>query len=182
MQKTDKAEADCTTPGKKAYYTCETCGKYFEDETGKVEIANLDEYGIIPATGHVAGTGWKSGETSHWNECLNCGEKLNEADHEFVWVTDKEASATEAGSKHEKCAVCGYEKAAVEIPATGTTEDPSEPSTDTDKPSGDQTSDTASPETGDDSNIALWMALLLASGVVISVIAISRRKRCCKTK
>ncbi len=29
MQKTDKVEAGCTTPGKEAYYTCETCGKHF---------------------------------------------------------------------------------------------------------------------------------------------------------
>ena len=55
MQKTDKVEAACTTPGKEAYYTCGTCGKHFEDEAGTVEIANLDEYGNIPATGHKAG-------------------------------------------------------------------------------------------------------------------------------
>ncbi len=45
---------------------------------------------------------------------------------------------------------------AVEIPATGTPSD-------TDKPSGDQTGDTTSPETGDDSNISLWIALMLAA-------------------
>ncbi len=37
--------------------------------------------------------------------------------HTFVWKTDKAATATEKGSKHEECTVCGYEKAAVEIPA-----------------------------------------------------------------
>ena len=41
--------------------------------------------------------------------------------HTFEWVIDKEATETEAGSKHEECTVCGYAKAAVEIPATGTT-------------------------------------------------------------
>ena len=67
-------------------------------------------------------------------------------------------------------------------PATGTTEDPSELSTDTDKPSDDQTGDTTSPETGDDSNITLWMTLLLAAGAGIGVTAVSHRKRRCKTK
>ena len=42
--------------------------------------------------------------------------------------------------------------------------------------------DTESPQTGDDSNIALWIAVLLASGAGISVTAVSRRKRRCKTK
>ena len=42
--------------------------------------------------------------------------------------------------------------------------------------------DTESPQTGDDSNIALWIALLLASGAGISVTAVLRRKRYCKTK
>lgn len=36
--------------------------------------------------------------------------------HEFTWVVDKEATATEKGSKHEECTVCGYRKEAVEIP------------------------------------------------------------------
>ena len=64
----------------------------------------------------------------------------------------------------------------MEIPATGTT-DPSEPPTDTDKPSGDQTGDTTSPQTGDDSNIALWMALMLAAGAVLTGTAVYSRKR-----
>lgn len=177
MQKTDRVDATCTTPGKEAYYTCETCGKHFEDEAGNTEIANLDEYGIIPATDHEAGTEWKSNGTSHWNECLNCGEKLNEADHTFAWETDKEATATEAGSRHEECTVCGYEKAAVEIPATGTAEDPSEPPADNDKPSGDQTGDTTSPQTGDDSNIALWIAVLFTAGAALTGTALYSRKR-----
>ena len=102
---------------------------------------------------------------------------MNESAHTYKWVTDKEATADETGSKHEECTVCGYEKAAVEIPATGTTEDPSEPPTDTDKPSGDQTGDTTSPQTGDDSNIALWIAVLLAAGVALTGTAAYSRKR-----
>lgn len=39
--------------------------------------------------------------------------------HRYEWVIDKEATATEKGSKHEECKVCHDKKAAVEIPATG---------------------------------------------------------------
>ena len=99
----------------------------------------------------------------------------------FAWVTDKEATATEAGSKHEECTVCGYEKAAVEIPAagaTGTTEEPSAPSTGTDKPNGDgQTGDAAAPKTGDGSKIALWVGALLASGAALTGTVIYSRRR-----
>lgn len=65
-------------------------------------------------------TGWHSDDINHWNTCA-CGAKLNEAAHTFEWVIDKQPTETEAGSKHEECTVCGYAKAAVDIPATGTT-------------------------------------------------------------
>ena len=173
--KTEAKPATHMTEGNIEYWYCDGCGKYFSDEAGTKEIALANT--VIPKlTEHTAdGTGWHSDETNHWNTC-ECGEKLNEAAHTFEWVTDKEATATEAGSRHKECTVCGYEEAAVEIPATGTT-DPSEPPTDTDKPSGDQTGDTTSPQTGDDSNIALWMALMLAAGAVLTGTAVYSRKR-----
>lgn len=119
---------------------------------------------------------WQYDENNHWKLCV-CGEKLNETAHTFEWVIDKEATATEAGLRHEECTVCGYEKAAVEIPATGITEDPSEPPTDTNKPSGDQTDNTTSPETGDDSNIALWIAVMLAAGTALTGTVLYSRKK-----
>ena len=67
---------------------------------------------------HSYGTAWKCDGTNHWHECA-CGDTADTAAHTFKWVTDKEATATEKGSKHEECTVCGYKKAAVEIPATG---------------------------------------------------------------
>lgn len=72
---------------------------------------------------HEAGDEYAYDKNSHWNTCTQCDEKMNVAEHTFTWVTDKEATATEKGSKHEECTVCGYEKAAVEIPATGITPD-----------------------------------------------------------
>lgn len=181
MQKTDHKDATCTAPGKAAYFTCETCGKHFEDETGKTEITNLDEYGIIPATGHEAGTAWESDGKGHWNKCVNCGDKMNEAAHTYEWVTDKDATATEAGSKHEECTICGYAKAAVEIPAAAATEEPSDPSepgkTPSEPPKDNPDTGVHSPQMGDSSNLILWFALLLASGASIAIVVYGRRKK-----
>lgn len=181
---TKKVEATCTTDGREAYYTCEACGKYFEDEAGNTEIANLDEWGIIPASNHKAGAEWKSDENNHWKECELCGEKMNEAAHDFEWVTDKKATATEAGLRHEKCTVCGYTKAAVEIPATGTTSDTDTP-TDNDqtdnttspKTDDNRTGSTTSPKTGDNTNIALWIVVVLSACAALTGTAIYSRKR-----
>ena len=115
---------------------------------------------------HSYGTDWKYDETNHRHECA-CGDKADTAAHTFKWVTDKEATATEKGSKHEECTVCGYKKAAVEIPATGSGNG-----------SADQPGNTSSPQTGDNNSLALWFAVLLVSGgAVIGTTVISRKKK-----
>ena len=156
LVKTEDKAATHMTEGNIEYWYCDGCDKYFSDEAGTQEIALADT--VIPKlTEHTAdGSGWHSDEAGHWNTC-ECGEMLNEAAHTFEWVTDKEATAAEAGSKHEECTVCGYAKAAVEIPATG--------------------DNTQSPQTGDDSNIALWIAVMLAAGAVLTGTAVYSRKR-----
>lgn len=119
LTKTEEKPATHTEDGHKAYWTCSGCGKYFSNEAGTEEISF--ESTIIPKLPeHTADdTGWHSDGTNHWNTC-ECGEVLNKAAHTFEWVVDKEATATETGTKHEECTVCGYKKAAVEIHATGT--------------------------------------------------------------
>ena len=99
-----------------------------------------DENGNLIIHEHVFGTEWVSDAAGHWHVC-DCGDISDYAAHTFKWVIDKDATATEAGSKHEVCTVCGYEKAAVEIPATGTPTDPTDPTN-----PGDNTN------TGDNSN------------------------------
>ena len=64
---------------------------------------------------HKYGTEWKYDETNHWHEC-ECGEKADITAHNFKWIVDRKATTTEKGSKHEECTVCGYKKAAVDIP------------------------------------------------------------------
>lgn len=64
---------------------------------------------------HNYGTEWKYDETNHWHEC-ECGNKADITAHNFKWIVDRKATTAEKGSKHEECTVCGYKKAAVDIP------------------------------------------------------------------
>ena len=118
LSKVDAKEATHTTDGNIEYWICTKCGGYFSDAGGSIAIKAADV--VIPKTAeHTAdSTGWHSDADNHWNTC-ECGEKLNLSGHSFTWVIDKEATAEEKGSKHEQCTVCGYAKAAVEIPVGG---------------------------------------------------------------
>ena len=154
--------ATATTSGSK-HKECTVCGYMMATET-------------IPATGggehtHSYGSDWKYDADNHWHEC-SCGDKADKAAHDFKWVVDKEATATQKGSKHEECKVCGYKKAAVEIPATGSTTKPTDP-TQTNPNTGAE-----SPKTGDNSNMILWIALLfISSGAVIGITVYSKKKK-----
>ena len=148
--------ATATTDGSK-HKECTVCKRVLET-------------GTIPAIGsgehtHNYSSDWKNDATNHWHEC-SCGDKADKAAHDFKWVVDKEATATQKGSKHEECRVCGYKKAAVEIPATGTPTEPGKPT------------DSDSPQTGDNSNMILWIALLFVSGgAVIGITVYSKKKK-----
>ena len=118
LSKVDAKEATHTTDGNIEYWICTKCGSYFSDAGGMTAIKAADV--VIPKSAeHTAdSTGWHSDADNHWNTC-ECGEKLNLSGHSFTWVIDKEATAEEKGSKHEQCTVCGYAKAAIEIPVGG---------------------------------------------------------------
>jgi LPXTG-motif cell wall-anchored protein len=126
---------------------------------------------------HDYGTEWKSNADNHWHEC-SCGDKKDEAAHSFKWVVDKEATSTKKGSKHEECKTCGYKRSAVEIPATGTTTTPTDTTkpNDTTKP-GNTNGSEKSPQTGDNSNIFLWFALLFASAAGVTGITAYNKKK-----
>ncbi len=138
-------------------------------------------YVLAPALGHIcanhltpvaakAATCTEPGNTAYYKcECgrlyadADAGTEITEAQtvtaalgHTYEWKTDKEATATEKGLKHEECTVCHDKKAAVEIPATGET----------------------APKTGDTGMLGLWIALLFVSGAGATVF--SKRKRSVK--
>lgn len=135
---------------------------------------------------HKYGTEWKYDETNHWHEC-ECGNKADITAHNFKWIIEKEATATEKGSKHEECTVCGYKKAAVDIPVTdfekSSDDQPNKPinNASSEISSADQTNkpiNTASPKTGNTDYMILWIVLLFASGgVFITATAVDRKKK-----
>lgn len=135
---------------------------------------------------HKYGTEWKYDETNHWHEC-ECGNKADITAHTFKQIIDKEATATEKGSKHDECTVCGYKKAAVDIPVTdfrnSSDDQPNKPTNtaSSESSSADQTNkpiNTASPKTGNTDNMILWIVLLvIGGGAFITATAVDRKKK-----
>ena len=167
-------EATATEKGSK-HEECTVCGY----KKAAVDISKIDSHN------HNYGTEWKYDETNHWHEC-ECGNKADITAHNFKWIVDKEATATEKGSKHEECTVCGYKKAAVDIPAIGfgsSSDDEANKPTNTvssESSSADQTNkpiNTASPKTGNTDNMILWIVLLvIGGGAFITATAVDRKK------
>jgi len=122
------------------------------------------EYGNLAE--HTYGTEWKSDGTNHWHEC-SCGTKAAEATHTGGTATCAEKAICAACDaaygnladhtyKDGKCTVC---QAA----------DPN------------YVPETESPQTGDSSHLALWIALLFISGgAVITLTVVDRKKRAVK--
>ena len=125
---------------------------------------------------HSYGTAWKYDDTNHWHEC-QCGDKADTAAHSFRWVIDKEATATEKGSKHEECTVCGYKRSENtvidKLPGSGSTGNTGSGDNSTHKPGKDNS--TKSPQTGDSSLIG-WLAALLVSGSAAAWITLTGKK------
>ena len=135
---------------------------------------------------HNYGTEWKYDETNHWHEC-ECGNKADITAHNFKWIVDRKATTAEKGSKHEECTVCGYKKAAVDIPAIGfgssSDDQPNKPinTASYENSSADQTNkpiNTASPKTGNTDYMILWIVLLvIGGGAFITATAVERKKK-----
>ena len=168
-------EATATEKGSK-HEECTVCGY----KKTAVDIPKIDSHN------HNYGTEWKYDETNHWHECED-GNKADITAHTFKQIIDKEATATEKGSKHEECTVCGYKKTAVDIPAIGfgsSSDDEANKPTNTvssESSSADQTNkpiNTASPKTGNTDNMILWIVLLIAGGgAFITATAVDRKKK-----
>lgn len=87
---TKEIAATCETAGIKAHYTCKSCGTVFDTNKEIIENGDL----TIPMTGHKYGR-WKTDETSHWQECERCKEKLNYGEHRAADSSCEHKSACE---------------------------------------------------------------------------------------
>lgn len=103
---------------------------YSKDENGHVGICTICGYKteVLPHeteyvsdinghTGTCTVCGYQTGKTPHTYEyeydeekhtgiCTVCGFETEE-EHKLVWITDKEATATEQGYRHQECSICG---------------------------------------------------------------------------
>ena len=133
-----EVKATCTTDGVKAHWHCDNCGKNYADAQGKVELSDAEL--VIPATGHNPGI-WRDNDKEHWRVCRNCGEKLDLAEHSFgEWIVTRKPTERLSGRRERECTVCDYIDRD-RIPATH------------------------GPQTGDESNIGLWVTVLSLSVV-----------------
>lgn len=90
------------------------------DARGEFTVQNAESDLVVTVEGvrkhEAVNDEWLSNDSTHWHKCA-CGDKIDEAKHDFEWVVVKAPTATEVGSKHQQCTVCGHALPAVEIPA-----------------------------------------------------------------
>ena len=90
------------------------------DARGEFTVQNAESDLVVTVEGvrkhEAVNDEWLSDDSTHWHKCA-CGDKIDEAKHDFEWVVVKAPTATEVGSKHQQCTVCGHALPAVEIPA-----------------------------------------------------------------
>ena len=142
-----KVEPSCTEGGKEAYYKCDGCGKFYEDALGTKEITDLAAWGNLAKLGHTE-SDWKSDKDNHWKECTVASCGV---------IIDSSKAAHADANNDGKCDTCEYN---VGIPTT---------------PGGDKPND--NPQTGDNSMMWLWVALLFVSGFGVVTTTVYTKKR-----
>ena len=200
LQKTDAKEATCTEDGNIEYWFCETCGKYFSNENAETEIQLADT--VMEATGHSYDNGicticgeidpdfkaviiegangeWQKGTKDGLSFTSNAAfahfqkVQVDGKDLDAFNYTVKEGSTivtlkaeyleTLSAGRHTLAIVSDTGTAAAEFTIEAASAD-------------DNT--TVVPPTGDNSNVDLWIALMLVSVCGISMATVySRRKK-----
>ena len=98
-------EATCTQTGSVAYYTCNSCGKFFADAdcTRSLSASQL----TVPAKGHTEGEYRWDGQ-SHWKICSVCGDAVTDAaDHNWDEGTvTTQPTEEKEGVRTYTCEIC----------------------------------------------------------------------------
>lgn len=148
LTKMEGKEPTCTAAGNIEYWYCEECGKYFADKDATTEISEKDT--ILP---------------------------MKEHEWETEYTVDKEATATEDGSKSIHCKNCDAKKDVQVIPATGkpgSTDKPGNTGTNNEGGNGNQ-KPSGSVQTGDTTQSMAWILLLGVSALGCIVVIQKRR-------
>ena len=118
--KTEGKEATCTEEGSREYYSCSSCGRFFEDEACTKEIADIDTWRVIAPLDHSFTNYVYNNDatcTADGTETAKC-DRCDETDtrekagtalgHKAVKTEAKEATCTSEGYTGDKvCKECG---------------------------------------------------------------------------
>lgn len=197
---TEAKSASCTEEGNEEYWTCNICGKHFSDAEGKVEISIEDtviskiEHSYVDGKCSVCGEIDKNfqpaiiaGANGIWQkggaDGLSFTSNAGFADFVKVQVDAKDVTASNYELKEgstivtlkasylETLSAGNHTLAIVSDTGTATT-------TFTIKTAPVTNDEPQSPQTSDDSNITLWITVLLAAGAVLAgTILYSRKKK-----
>ena len=192
LDKIPAKDATVTETGNIEYWQCENCKKYFADEKGEKEIS-LEDTVIQKRTPEII-EGMDQSVTEGEKKALSFtsnaaysdfirvgldGSELSEENYEkaegsIIITLDADYVATLPAGEH----TIGIVSESGTAETTFTVEEKAAPGTsdDSDKDSKADAEDSA--KTGDDTNLALWLALMLLSGAGITSTAVyTRRKR-----
>lgn len=205
LVKTEGKEATCTEAGNEEYWICENCGKYFSDVGGKDEIKPTDT--ILDAKGHNYENGKctvcsaidpdvkvviTDGANGTWKKGGKDGLSFtSSADYELfqkVLVDRKELDVSNYTVKEGSTIVILKASYLNTLPVgkhilsivsdTGTAETNFTVQAAAKMTATNITIDNAqSPQTGDNSNIALWIAVILFAGATLTGNFLYNRKK-----
>ena len=98
--------ATCTEDGVMDKYACSGCGKEFFDAACTKPWSNSTAK--LPHKGHNPGSEYKTEKDKHYRECKTCGEKTDEAPHDFgALVAQTNPTCMQKGVKaHYECSAC----------------------------------------------------------------------------
>ena len=149
LEKVEKKESSCTEDGYETYWKCNTCKKLFSDAAGTVEISNPT---AIKATGHNLkkvekkdATATEEGNSTYWF-CDKCNKYFSDAKAETE-IKKEDTVLAKLSTVNQKETEASSAKTANATKVTSTT---------------DKTTK-SSPQTGDSTDVQLYVILMLVS-------------------
>jgi len=159
---------------------CDVCGKAYGEFDGKNHEGGVQEWTTRTAFNHeqkwnCCGAVIVASEAHEWKDgvCKECGYVCLHNDTDKDHICDYCKKTISEHVDKDKNHICDYCKKTISAHEDATPEEIKKPDTVTAKPD-----DSKSPQTGDNSNLILWIALLIISGGVMKgVTAFGKSKK-----
>ena len=159
---------------------CDVCGKAYGEIDGTNHEGGVQEWTTRTAFNHeqkwnCCGAVIVSSEAHEWKDgvCKECGYVCLHNDTDKDHICDYCEKTISEHEDKDKNHICDYCKKTISAHEDATPEEIKKPDTVTAKPD-----DSKSPQTGDNSNLILWIALLIISGGVMKgVTAFGKNKK-----